>query len=140
MNCAQSQDNVGMVGALSNAASWQSVPNVRDASGDWHLNPLPEHMTIDDMARKVSELSQRDYPEVGVINGFCQLINTRMLDHIGLLDDVAFPIGYGEENDMCARAVKAGYTLLIADDTYIFHAKSKSFGSQNKSSPSAVTI
>ena len=29
---------------------------------------------------------------------------------------------------MCARAVKAGYTLLIADDTYVFHAKSKSFG------------
>lgn len=128
MNCALSQDNVGMVGALSNAASWQSVPYVHDASGDWHLNPLPGHMTIDDMASKVAELSLRDYPEVGVINGFCQLINTRMLDDIGLLDDVAFPIGYGEENDMCARAIKAGYTLLIADDTYVFHAKSKSFG------------
>lgn len=128
MNCALSQDNVGMVGALSNAASWQSVPKVHDASGDWHLNPLPEHMTIDDVANKIAQLSQRDYPEVGVINGFCQLINTRMLDNIGLLDDVAFPIGYGEENDMCARAVKAGYTLLIADDTYVFHAKSKSFG------------
>ncbi|MDC9529650.1 glycosyltransferase family 2 protein [Pseudoalteromonas sp. Angola-7] len=128
MNCALSQDNVGMVGALSNAASWQSVPKVHDASGDWHLNPLPKNMTIDDVANKIAELSQRDYPEVGVINGFCQLINTRMLDNIGLLDDVAFPIGYGEENDMCARAVKGGYTLLIADDTYVFHAKSKSFG------------
>ncbi|MEW9799426.1 glycosyltransferase family 2 protein [Alteromonas sp. CYL-A6] len=132
MNCALSSDNVGMVGALSNAASWQSVPEIHDASGDWHLNPLPKNMTVDDMAELVESLSNRDYPQVGVINGFCQLINTRMLDTIGLLDEVAFPLGYGEENDMCARAVKAGYSLLIADDTYVFHAKSKSFGHEKR--------
>jgi len=128
LNCALSTEKVGMVGALSNAASWQSVPQIHDNNGDWHLNPIPDGMTIDDIALEVATLSQREYPEVGVINGFCQLINTSMLDEIGLLDEVAFPIGYGEENDMCARAVKAGYKLLIADDTYIFHAKSKSFG------------
>ncbi|HAS6502879.1 TPA: glycosyltransferase family 2 protein [Vibrio parahaemolyticus] len=128
MNCALSEEQVGMVGALSNAASWQSVPNIHDDKGDWHLNPLPNGMTVDDVASKVAQLSQRAYPQVGVINGFCQLINTEMLDSIGLLDEVAFPVGYGEENDMCARAVKAGYKLIIADDTYVFHSKSKSFG------------
>jgi GT2 family glycosyltransferase len=132
MNCAQSTDNVGMVGALSNAASWQSVPRIHDETGDWHLNPLPQGMSIDDMSAKIIAHSTREYPKVGVINGFCQLINMSMLDEIGLLDDVAFPVGYGEENDMCARAVKAGYTLLIADDTYIFHAKSKSFGHEKR--------
>lgn len=55
-----------------------------------------------------------------------------LLDEIGLLDEIAFPVGYGEENDMCARAVKAGYTLMIADDTYVFHAKSKSFGHEKR--------
>ncbi len=132
MNCAQSADNVGMVGALSNAASWQSVPRIHDETGDWHLNPLPKGMTIDDMSAKIIAHSTREYPQVGVINGFCQLINMAMLDEIGLLDEVAFPVGYGEENDMCARAVKAGYKLLIADDTYIFHAKSKSFGHEKR--------
>lgn len=126
--CALSQPNVGMVGALSNAASWQSVPCIYDAKGDWHLNPIPHGLSIDDVAEQVVQCSQTAYPSVGVINGFCQLIRQSMLDEIGLLDEVAFPIGYGEENDMCARAVKAGYRLLIADNVYIFHEKSKSFG------------
>ncbi|WP_228768422.1 glycosyltransferase family 2 protein [Shewanella sp. TC10] len=132
MNCALSDDKVGMVGALSNAASWQSIPRIHDETGDWHLNPLPKGMTIDQLAEKVSEHSIREYPSVGVINGFCQLINMSMLDQIGLLDEVAFPVGYGEENDMCARAIKADYKLLIADDTYVFHAKSKSFGHEKR--------
>lgn len=133
MNCALTEEKVGMVGPLSNAASWQSVPKIHDESGDWHLNPLPEGVTIDEFASYVERLSIREYPQVGVINGFCQLINMNLLDEIGLLDEVAFPVGYGEENDMCARAVKAGYTLLIADDTYVYHSKSKSFGhSQRK--------
>jgi GT2 family glycosyltransferase len=128
MNCALSSDKIGMVGPLSNAASWQSIPEIHDKNGDWHLNPLPEGMLVDHFSKLVEQHSVREYPEVGVINGFCQLINMELLDEIGLLDEVAFPIGYGEENDMCARAVKAGYKLLIADDTYVFHSKSKSFG------------
>lgn len=132
MNCALSEQNVGMVGALSNAASWQSVPLIHDKNGDWNLNPIPNDMSVDDMAELVQSMSLKAYPDVGVINGFCQLINMDMLDRIGLLDERAFPVGYGEENDMCARAVKAGFKLLIADDTYVYHAKSKSFGHEKR--------
>ena len=132
MNCALSAEKVGMVGPLSNAASWQSVPKIHDDKGDWHLNPLPKGLSINNFAEMVKSHSIRAYPEVGVINGFCQLINMQLLDEIGLLDEDAFPVGYGEENDMCARAVKAGYKLLIADDTYVFHAKSKSFGHEQR--------
>jgi GT2 family glycosyltransferase len=132
MNCALSSDKIGMVGPLSNAASWQSIPEIHDKNGDWHLNPLPEGMSVDHFSKLVEQHSVREYPEVGVINGFCQLINMELLDEIGLLDEIAFPVGYGEENDMCARAVKAGYKLLIADDTYVFHAKSKSFGHEQR--------
>jgi len=132
MNCALTEERIGMVGPLSNAASWQSVPEIQDTSGDWHLNPLPTGLSIDDFSSLVEKHSVREYPSVGVINGFCQLINMELLDEIGLLDEIAFPIGYGEENDMCARAVKAGYKLLLADDTYVFHAKSKSFGHEQR--------
>lgn len=133
MNCALSSgDKVGMVGPMSNAASWQSVPEIFDSNGGWNLNPLPIGMTIDLMADLVEDSSISEYPEVKVINGFCQLINMDMLTDIGCLDEVAFPQGYGEENDMCARAVKGGYKLVIADDTYVFHAKSKSFGHETR--------
>ena len=128
LNCALSDSKAGMIGAMSNAASWQSLPKIHDESGDWNLNPIPAGLSIDEVAQIVESQSTRDYPEVKVINGFCQLINMKMIDEIGPLDEVAFPIGYGEENDMCARAVKAGYKLFLADDTYIYHSKSKSFG------------
>jgi O-antigen biosynthesis protein len=129
LTCALSQEKIGMVGALSNAASWQSVPSIFEEDGSgWCLNPLPEGLTVENIANIVKECSECSYPEVGVINGFCQLINSEMLNEIGLLDEQAFPTGFGEENDMCARAVKAGFKLLIADDVYIYHAKSKSFG------------
>ena len=38
----------------------------------------------------------------------------------------------GADELQSARAVKAGYTLMIADDTYVFHAKSKSFGHEKR--------
>jgi glycosyltransferase involved in cell wall biosynthesis len=41
-------------------------------------------------------------------------------------------MGYGEENDLCIRAGQLGFELAIADDTYVFHAKSKSFGVARK--------
>ena len=63
-----------------------------------------------------------------MINGFCQLISAAVFDKIGVLDEVAFPLGYGEENDMCARAIKAGFDIAVCDNAYVYHAKSKSFG------------
>ena len=33
---------------------------------------------------------------------------------------------------ICLRASKAGFKLAIADNCYVFHAKSKSFGSERK--------
>ena len=33
-----------------------------------------------------------------------------------------------EANDFCIRAGEAGFKCVIADDTYVYHAKSQSFG------------
>ena len=60
------------------------------------------------------------------------MIRAKVLEEIGLLDEQAFPQGYGEENDLCLRASEAGFKLAIADNCYVFHAKSKSFGSERK--------
>ncbi len=56
------------------------------------------------------------------------MIKRDVIDTIGIMDEENFPIGYGEENDYCIRAGDAGFELAIADDTYVFHAKSRSFG------------
>ena len=64
---------VGVVGPLSNTASWQSVPSVFDGD-DWAGNELPEGMNVEDMARLVALGSSRRGIQLGFINGFCMLI------------------------------------------------------------------
>jgi GT2 family glycosyltransferase len=124
--CAQSDPKIGIVGPLSNTASWQSIPEII-SSGDWADNPLPPNVSVSDMANWVASNSWRMYPEMTFLNGFCLLIGRQVIDEIGYFDEENFGVGYGEENDYCLRARKAGWNLALADDTYIFHAQSRSY-------------
>lgn len=128
IRCALSDSQIGIVGPMSNAASWQNVPHLLDETKSFAVNELPLGMDADAMASLVGMASARLYPRVPFVNGFCFLISRAVVRAIGYLDEEAFPTGYGEENDYCLRAADAGFSLAIADDTYVFHAKSKSFG------------
>ncbi|MCW5733914.1 MAG: glycosyltransferase family 2 protein [Enhydrobacter sp.] len=123
-----SRPGVALVGPVSNAASWQSVPEIHDVKGGWSTNPLPDGWSIDQMAEAVRELSLRMFPEATLLNGFCTLMRRDVIEEVGFLDEDSFPMGYGEENDLCLRVRKAGYTLAIADHVYVYHIKSASFG------------
>ena len=59
--------------------------------------------------------------------GFCMYIRRRALAQLGLFDAERFGRGYGEENDFCMRAAKAGWRHLLAADVYVFHEGSVSF-------------
>ena len=128
LRCARSDPNIGFVGPLSNAATYQSVPCVYDAAGNFKVNKLPMGMTPNDMADLVRKVSTRTFPEAPLLNGFCTLMKRTVFLELGGLNSGAFPAGYGEENDLCLRARKAGVRLAIADDVYVFHHKSASFG------------
>ncbi|MFO1151148.1 MAG: glycosyltransferase [Alsobacter sp.] len=123
-----SDEKVAAVGPLSNAASWQSVPRTKAADGDWSTNPLPKGVSVDDMGGLVEELSAHGRPDFPLLNGFCTLFRRTALEAAGFFDEGAFPTGYGEENDLCLRLRSSGYVLRVADDTFVFHSKSKSFG------------
>jgi GT2 family glycosyltransferase/glycosyltransferase involved in cell wall biosynthesis len=127
VRCAMHDSRTGIVGPLSNTASWQSVPRIFDDAGDWTDNPLPESLSIQDFANEVAREAHGIYPAVGFINGFCFLIKRELINEIGLFDEETFAKGYGEENDYCLRAAAAGWKLAVADDAYVFHAQSKSY-------------
>lgn len=126
--CARSDPKIAFAGPLSNAATFQSVPELYSASGKWKVNPLPAGMSAEDMADMVRSVSLNAYPEVPLLNGFCTLMRRSVFLELGGLNTAAFPAGYGEENDLCLRASKAGYKLAVADDVYVYHVKSASFG------------
>lgn len=130
LHCLQSDDRLGIVGPLSNAASWQSIPERFAEDGGWEVNDLPAGYNVDEYGELVHRISEQAFPRVEFLNGFCLLMRRKVIEAIGYLDEDAFPRGYGEENDYCIRAREAGFELAIADHCFVYHAKSRSFGTQ----------
>ncbi|WP_341647796.1 glycosyltransferase [Thauera humireducens] len=60
--------------------------------------------------------------------GFCMFVRRACVAQIGALDEAAFGRGYGEENDLCRRAAKAGWRNLLCADVFVYHKGGVSFG------------
>lgn len=128
---AFSSPEIGIVGPLSNAASYQSVPKLkesRNGKSDWSKNELPPSWSAYGINVAVMRASRRTLIDVPVLNGFCLFVKRAVVEKVGMMDDVAFPQGFGEENDFCLRAKRLGYSLKVFDGGYIWHYKSKSYG------------
>jgi hypothetical protein len=54
-------------------------------------------------------------------------ISRRAIDRVGFFDEQTFGKGYGEENDFCQRAEKAGMLNVLCDDAYVVHHGGASF-------------
>lgn len=124
--CAYSQPNVAAVTAISNAAGNFSFP-VNKIN-----NELPENLTPARYAAWVEKLSFYLRPAIQSGNGFCFFLRRSALDKVGFFDSKNFPRGYGEENDFCMRAWKAGFISLVDDTTFIYHKRTASFGAEKE--------
>lgn len=132
VECGESDKSIGIVGPLSNAATYQSVPFVFDDKGHWMQNHIPGDITVASYARAIDDVSLKTYPRVPVANGFCFAVKRAVIKSIGYMDEETFPRGYGEENDYCLRATDAGFEIAIADNAYVYHATSQSFGVKDR--------
>ncbi|MCJ2094247.1 glycosyltransferase, partial [Methylobacterium sp. J-072] len=100
---AEGRPPVGSVTPLSNNATICSYPRF-NANNTMALEiPRPE---LDQAARTLNRGRSVEVP-TGV--GFCMYMTAAALDAVGVLDEIAFGKGYGEENDWCMRARKAGF-------------------------------
>jgi len=120
---ARLNPSAGSITALSNNAGAFSAPAVGS-------NPVPLSLTEAEIGRLVAQGSERIYPSGPTGNGFCMYIRRACLDDIGLFDEVAFPRGYGEENDFGMRALRNGWGNIVDDTNYVFHTRSASFGQE----------
>lgn len=120
---AYGRPSVGTVTAMSDNAGAFSFP-----SSDQKCEK-PAHLSRDEYALLlVQQTSDCPPPVVPTGSGFCLYIRRAMLDDCGLFDEDGFPQGYGEENDLCLRATKAGWSHLISPWSFVFHERSASFG------------
>ncbi|MEP6822763.1 MAG: glycosyltransferase, partial [Chthoniobacterales bacterium] len=117
---------IATVTPFSNAAGAFSVPEIGvNAPIQFPFTPLK-------MSRLIERLSTRVYPEVPTGNGFCMFIKRQVLDEVGEFDEKNFGRGYGEENDFCMRARRAGWRHVIDDSLFVYHRGNSSFGKEKQ--------
>jgi len=125
--------NTVAAGPISNAATWQSIPEIRDEDGGWATNQLPNGVEVADFDRWVQSRATDLPPEaVELLNGFCYAIRAKAFREMRGLDSKAFPSGYGEETDLFLKLADRQYRAVVVPNLYIFHAKSKSFGKDRR--------
>ncbi|MEI4472804.1 glycosyltransferase family 2 protein [Frigidibacter sp. MR17.24] len=119
---------IGIVGPLSNAGGWQSIPGFGD-DGSPPMSRVPsDDATLAEIQACCEALARRHAPPLlEQVNGFCLAIRAEVLRDVGLLDEVNFPRGYGEEVDFNFRAQDAGYLCTVALDCFVYHDKTKSY-------------
>ena len=123
--CANSSPQIGTITPFSNNAEICSFPVF------CQNNPL-DGVDIERINQAMEKAAVPAYPDIPTAVGFCMFIRRGLLDAIGLFDAESFGRGYGEENDFCMRAMKAGYRNVLCDDTFVAHVGSQSFTDQTQ--------
>lgn len=117
-NC---NDDIGVLGVLSNAATYQSVG----------MPSVPLHKVRQYGRNLIAPLAGRKPVEVDLVNGFAYFIKRAALNKVGLLDVNTFP-HYGSEDDYSLRVKSVGLKLVIVNSVYIYHHGSQSYGMDEK--------
>ena len=121
-SAAYGDTKVASVTPFSNNATICSYPRF------CHDNDLPagyDTARFDALCAQTNPGAVVDVP-TGV--GFCMYVRRDCLAQVGLFDTENFGKGYGEENDFCQRAAKAGWRNLHLLDTFVLHTGGVSFG------------
>lgn len=118
---AKRDTRIATITPISNNATICGYP----VSNDNNLvQPEVPAEELDRMAAACNAGRVSDLP-TGV--GFCFFMSRASREALGLLDEEAFGRGYGEENDFCLRATKAGFRNVMAEDVFVYHAGQISF-------------
>jgi GT2 family glycosyltransferase/2-polyprenyl-3-methyl-5-hydroxy-6-metoxy-1,4-benzoquinol methylase/glycosyltransferase involved in cell wall biosynthesis len=121
VRCAWSDARVASVTPFSNNATICSYPHFCQD------NALPEGFDTARLDKLFAQTNPGQAVDVPTGVGFCMYIRRDALAEVGLFDVESFGKGYGEENDFCQRAAKAGWRNLHLLDTFVRHAGGVSF-------------
>lgn len=104
LNTMDLEPSVGLVGPRSSAGrQWQaSVPGALVS---------PHHTVL---------------PPERMVAFFCTLIRREVIEKIGYLSE-RYRLGYGDDDEYCARAVKAGFKIALQCDVTVKHELSGTF-------------
>lgn len=108
---------LGMVGPVTNAAGNEQCIFTKPGSTD---DVITEGLCYASSGESVTLIAYR-------LDFFCVAIPSKVIKEVGLLDE-DFGRGYYEDLDYSLRVKQAGYHLGVAEDAFVFHHGSTSFG------------
>jgi len=122
-------DKLASVSPFSNAATIFSFPEEKSNSNKAYKNlPASE---IDQAFSLLPLLNP--VIKVPTTVGFCMGIRSECVRQMRFFDEI-FGRGYGEENDWCMRAIKAGFYHGAVNNLYVYHKMKGSFSKEEKTS------
>ncbi|CAH1077460.1 glycosyltransferase family 2 protein [Candidatus Nitrotoga sp. 1052] len=110
------QPGVGLVGPVTNSAGNEQRIE---------LEGLNEK-NFEEIAGAYVERQKGVWFTTEKLGFFCVAMRRTLLEKIGYLDE-KFGIGMFEDDDYCIRAKKAGFTLAVVEDCFVYHKGSVSF-------------
>lgn len=119
---AYSESRIATATALTNAGTIVSIPHRNRP-----VTQLPHDLTLDRSAASVRAASLRLRPDIPTCVGHCVYIRRSAFELVGVFDPV-FGVGYGEEVDFSQRCLLYGLRHVVADDVFVLHHQSASFG------------
>jgi|GEM_PF-3744127 Predicted glycosyltransferases len=133
---AYSRSRVGSITPFSNNATICSFPNFCED------NELFMGMNVQQLDDQFSTYGrENNLVEVPTGVGFCMYIRRDCLNEVGYFDVETFGRGYGEENDWCQRAAKAGWPNFHQLNVFVYHKGGVSFaGEQNPRKTRALEL
>ncbi len=92
---------------------------------------LPKDLALSEVDERVRAASRRLRPILPSGIGHCLYVRRTAIDAVGYFDEIFSP-GYGEEVDFSQRAVRLGFSHVLADDVFVYHKGWRSFGAKGQ--------
>lgn len=116
--CLYSEEEIGIVGPMSNYASGRQQIDF-------------PYTDLQDAVRRIHERDEESWKDTNRVVGMCFLLKREVLERVGEFDE-RFAPGHFEDDDYCYRAKAAGYRVMIVGNCFVFHHGSASFGKQEE--------
>lgn len=147
----QNQTNIGWVKALNQGIAMSSSPylvfqnddtvvtenwlgkmikileeneNIGIVNPSWELRP--NYMSIDDYGKLVEKKNRGKFIETDWARGFSVVVKRKVIERIGNIDEV-YGLAYFDDWDFSVRAINAGFLVVLALDTYVYHHRNVTF-------------